>query len=72
MWIGILFIVVGGLYLLWCLARGKIFVTLGTDLRKNTKLIDRKDKPGTFWLSWVISTIALTVFAIYLVRTALN
>lgn len=72
MWIGILFIVGGGLYLAWSLTKGKIFVTLGTDLRKNTKLIDRKESPGTFWITWGTSVIVLILFAVYLIRTALN
>jgi len=72
MWIGILFIVGGGLYLAWCLAKGKIFVTLGTDLRKNTRLIDRNDRPGTFWITWAISAVVLILFAIYLIRTAMS
>jgi hypothetical protein len=72
MWIGILIILAGGLYLAWCLAKGKLFVTLGTDLHKNTKLIDRADRPETFWITWVTSAIALIIFAIYLIRTAVN
>lgn len=69
MWIGVLLILGGGLYLAWCLIKGKIFVTLGADLHKNTKLIDREVRPGTFWVTWVISTIALIIFAVYLFRT---
>lgn len=71
--IGILVIVgIVGLYLAWCLAKGKIFVTLGTDLHKNTKLISREDRPATFWITWITSVIVLIIFAIYLIRAALN
>ena len=70
MWIGIVFLLGGGLYLAWCLAKGKIFVTLGTNLNKNTRLIDREAKPGTFWITWLTSAVALAIFAIYLIRTA--
>ena len=72
MWIGILVIIGGAVYLAWCLARGKIFVTLGTNLHKNTKLIDREDRPGTFWITWATSATALMIFIIYLIRTAVK
>ena len=72
MWIGILFIAAGGLYLAWCLTKGKIYVTLGTDLHKNTRLIDREDSPTTFWVTWVTSVTALVIFAAYLIRTAVR
>jgi Gpi18-like mannosyltransferase len=72
MWIGILVIVVGGLYLAWCLADGRIVATLGTDLRKKTSLVDRETNPTTFWIAWVASAGALVLFAAYLIRTALS
>lgn len=72
MWIGTAFILAGGLYLAWCLVKGKIFVTLGTDLHKNTRLVDRDENPRTFWVTWAISAVALVVFAGYLIRLALR
>ena len=71
-WIGIVILIGGAIYLAWCLAKGKIFVTLGTDLHRNTKLIDREDRPKTFWITWVISAVALVILAIYLLRTAMQ
>jgi hypothetical protein len=71
-WIGILFIVIGGLYLAWCLANGKIVATLGTDLHKKTSLVDRETNPATFWIAWVVSAVALILFAVFLIRTALS
>ena len=72
MWLGILFTLGAGAYLVWCLLKGKIFVTLGTDLRKQTRLIDRDENPKTFWVTWLISAAALVIFAVYLARTALS
>lgn len=72
MWIGIIVIIGGGLYLAWCLSKGKIFLTTGTDHNKKTRLIDRKDKPTTFWITWVASAVALIIFAVYLLRTGLG
>jgi len=72
MWIGVFIIVVGGLYLTWCLAYGRIIVTLGTDLHKKTSLVDRNINPTTFWIAWVASAGALVLFAAFLLRTALR
>jgi hypothetical protein len=72
MWISVLVVLGGMIYLAWCLVGGKIFVTLGTDLHKNTKLVEREDRPGTFWITWVASAIALTLLAFYLIRTLMK
>lgn len=72
MWIGILFIVAGGLYLAWGLIVGRIFVTLGTDLHKKTGLVNRQDSPTTFWIAWVSTACAIVVFAVFFLRMALD
>jgi hypothetical protein len=72
MWIGIVLVILGGLYLAFCLVRGKIFLTAGTDLKRQTKIIDRETSAVTFWVTWVASAVGLAVFAVYLIRTALS
>ena len=72
MWISVLVVLGGMVYLAWCLVGGKIFVTLGTDLHKNTKLVEREDRSGTFWITLVASAIALTLLAFYLIRTLMK
>jgi hypothetical protein len=72
MWIGILVILVGGLYLAWCLVKGRIVATLGTDLHKKTSLVDRDTNPTTFWIAWVASAGALILFAAFFIRMALK
>jgi len=72
MWIAILVILVGGLYLVWCLMNGRIVATLGTDLHKKTSLVDRNSNPTTFWIAWVASAGALILFAAFIIRVALQ
>ena len=72
MWIGIAVVVGAGIYLTWCLVKGKIFLTLGTDLRKQTRIIDRNESPVAFWVTWVTSAVALVIFLVYLARTTLG
>ena len=72
MWIGILFMFGAGAYLAWSLSKGKIFVTLGTDLHKQTRLINRDENPKIFWVIWLTSAAALVVFIAYMTRTALS
>ena len=56
------------LYLIWCLVRGKIYLTTGTDLRRRTVTVDRATKPVTFWLTWSGSLVALVIFTFMLLR----
>lgn len=72
MWIGVLFILAGGVYLAWCLVVGKVLVTLGTDLHKKTRLVDRETSPRTFWIGWVVSAGALILFSVFFIRTVLS
>lgn len=72
MWIAILVILGGGLYLAWCLMNGRIVATLGTDLHKKTSLVERDSNPTTFWIAWVASAGALILFAVYIIRMALK
>ena len=72
MWFGILLILGGAFYLVWCLAAGKIVVTIGTDLRKKTSLVERQTSPTTFWIAWLGLAGALAVFSIFLIRTAMS
>jgi hypothetical protein len=71
-WIAIVVIAGGVIYLAWCLIMGKILVTLGTNLHKKTRLVDRDDNPKTFWTAWVISAGALIIFTVFLIRTAMG
>ena len=72
MWIGIMFVIAGAAYLVWSLLSGRIFVTLGTDLHRKTRLVSRDERPKTFWLTWVISAIGLLLISVFLIRTALS
>ncbi len=72
MWLGIIVILGIGIYLAWSLVKGKIFFTSGTDLRRQTRLINREDQPTTFWVAWGSSAIALIIATVYLIRTALS
>jgi hypothetical protein len=72
MWIAILVVLVGGLYLAWCLMNGRIVATLGTDLHKKTSLVERDSDPKTFWIAWVASAGALVLFTAYIIRMALK
>ena len=70
MWIGILLILGGAFYLAWCLVAGKIVVTIGSDLRKKTSLVERQTSPTTFWIAWLGLAGALAVFSMFLIRAA--
>jgi hypothetical protein len=72
MWLGILLILGGALYLVWCLVAGKIVVTIGTDLRKKTSLVERQTSPMTFWIAWLGLAGALVIFSIFLIRAAMG
>ena len=72
MWIGVVVVLVGGLYLTWGLIAGKIFVTLGTDLHKKTGLVERESNPTTFWIGWVSTACVLVVFAVFFLRMVLD
>ena len=56
-------------YLLWSLIGGKIFLTKGTDLRRQTVTVDRETSPITFWVVWSSSTAGLIIFTLMLLRT---
>lgn len=60
------------LYLAWYLVKGKIIVTLGTDLRKKTRLVVWEINPTSFWIARVAAAGALLLFTGFLVRTALG
>ena len=64
----VLVLIIFGAYLLWSLMRGKIFLTKGTDLRRQTVTVDRQTSPITFWVVWASSTAGLIVFILMLLR----
>ena len=64
----VLFLILFAAYLLWSLVGGKIFLTKGTDLRRQTVTVDRQTSPITFWVVWASSTAGLIVFTLMLLR----
>ena len=68
----VLFLIVFAAYLAWSLTSGKIFLTKGTDLRRQTVMVYRETSPITFWVVWTSSTVGLLVFTAILLRNISN
>ena len=68
----VLFLIVFAAYLAWSLTSGKIFLTKGSDLRRQTVMVHRQTSPITFWVVWSSSTAGLIVFTAMLLRNIWN
>jgi hypothetical protein len=68
----VLFLIVFAAYLAWSLASGKVFLTKGTNLRRQTVMVHRQTSPITFWVVWSSSTVGLLVFTAMLLRNIWN
>ena len=72
MFLTVLILIIFAAYLLWSLIGGKIFLTKGTDLRRQTVTVDRQTSPITFWVVWSGSTAGLVIFTLMLLRNLWN
>ena len=68
----VLFLVIFAAYLAWSVTSGKIFLTKGTDLRRQTVMVHRQTSPITFWVVWSSSTVGLLVFTAMLLKNIWN
>ena len=64
----VLFLIIFAVYPVWSLTSGKIFLTKGTDLRRQTVMVYRQTSPIRFWVIWSGSTLGLIVFSAMLLR----
>jgi hypothetical protein len=68
-WIGITFIAMVGIFLVWSLFKGRIVLTLGLYIHPETRTIDRETSPKTFWAVWTVTAAGLSVFTFFFIRT---